>query len=207
MKLIRKYGFEALAVILGAAFGTMLLYLCIVKPEELMTRGTIMFALLFDGIALYYVLRKLWRTKWRARVMPSVQKIFEKLARALRLFQKKLGLAREDSKTVLKGKSTIIFDTKPINTQSKRAKKPAGWKNLQSDKERLGYLYRRMIDTNIHRGLPVFSCETPTEIRGKKNYGDCENQIFDLYIANRYKDDITLDRDMLDDLKKEVKNL
>ena len=204
---IRKYFFEALAILLGVAFVTMLLYLYFVNPDELMTRGTVMFGLFFDGIAIYFVLRKLWRTKWRARVMPSLQKAFEKIARIFRIVQTKLGISPKNGTTVLKGKSKIIFDTKTTVAQPKRLKKPAGWKNLQNDKERLGYLYRRMIDTNIHKGLPVFSSETPNEIREKKDFGDCENQIFDLYVANRYKDDISLDIDMLDDLKKEVKNL
>ena len=206
MKLIRKYGYEILASILGVAFVTMLAYLLIVKPEDIMTRGTVMFMMLFDAIAAYYVLRKLWRTKWRYRVMPSLQKAFEKIARAIRIFRQKLGIPEKEPKTVLRGKATISFDAKPVYEQAKRIKKPKGWKSLQTDRERLGYLYKRMIDTNIHQGVPIFSSETPTEIRDKKDYRDHENQIFDLYVANRYKNDVTVDRTVLDDLKKEMKN-
>ena len=53
MKWIKKYGYELLAGILGTAFATMLLYLLIVTPEDLMVRGTIMFGLFFDAIAIY----------------------------------------------------------------------------------------------------------------------------------------------------------
>ena len=63
-----------------------------------------------------------------------------------------------------------------------------------------------MIDGYINRGLPVFSFETPSEIKEKKEYKDCENQIFDLYVANRYKGEVSLDRETLNDLKKELKN-
>ena len=171
-----------------------------------MVRGTVMFGLFFDAIAIYYTLRKLWRTKWRQRVMPSVQKLLEKVARALKLFREKLGIPERKHHTVLKGKSKIFFDVKATNVQTKRAKKPSAWKSLQTDRERLGYLYRRMIDTNIHQGLSVFSSETPTEIRNKKEYRDVENQIFDLYVENRYKNNVTLDRIVLDELKKEMKN-
>ena len=206
MKQTRKCGYEILAFLLSIAFVTMVLYLYIVNPEDLNTRGTILFGILFDAIALYFVLRKLWRTKWRYRVMPSVQKILDKLARVFKIFRQKLGLPEREDQTVLGGKSKIYFDSKPINTQTKKAKKPSAWKNLHTDKERLGYLYRRMIDNTIHQGMPVFSSETPSEIREKKDYRDVENQIFDLYVANRYKDDVELDSDMLDDLKKEMKN-
>lgn len=206
MKWIRKYIYELLASILGTAFATMLLYLLIVKPEDLMVRGTVMFGLFFDAIAIYYTLRKLWRTKWRRCVMPKVQEFFEKIAKVLKLFREKLGIPETNHHMVLRGKSKIFFDVKATNVQTKRAKKPSAWKSLQTDRERLGYLYRRMIDTNINQGLPVFSSETPTEIKGKKEYRDVENQIFDLYVENRYKDDVTLDRIVLDELKKEIKN-
>ena len=206
MKYIRKYGFEILLSILGVAFAAMLLYLLIVTPEDLMMRGTVMFGLFFDGIALYFVLRKLWRTKWRYCVMPQVQKMLEKLARVLKIVRKKLGIPERNQQTVLKGKSKVFFDAKPTNEQVKRSKKAKGWKALQSDKERLGYLYKRVIDANIHQGVPIYSFETPSEIKSKKEYLDTENQIFDLYVANRYKNDVTLDRDVLDDLKKEIKS-
>ena len=51
MKWIKKYRYELLAGVLGTAFATMLLYLIIIKPEDLMVRGTVMFGLFFDAIA------------------------------------------------------------------------------------------------------------------------------------------------------------
>ena len=205
MKLIRKYGYEILASLLGVAFVTMLLYLVIVKPEDLYVRGTVMFGMLFDGIAIYYALRKLWCTKWRYRVVPAVQKIFEKIARVFKFFREKLGIKERNIQTVLRGKATIFFDANPIDSQTKRAKKPSAWKNLKTDKERLGYLYRRMVDANINQGLLVFSSETPTEIKDKKEYKEYENQIFDLYIANRYREDAMLNYVILENLKKKQK--
>ena len=77
---------------------------------------------------------------------------------------------------------------------------------MQTDKERLGYLYKRVIDSNIHQGVAIYSSETPSEIKNKKEYRGIENQIFDLYVENRYKDNVTLDRDLLEDLKKEIKS-
>jgi len=206
MKLIRKYGYEILASLLGVAFVTMLLYLVIVKPEDLYVRGTVMFGMFFDGIAIYYALRKLWRSKWRYRIAPVAQKVFEKLVRVFKIFRAKLGFESKDARTVLRGKVTVSFDAKLSTAATKRAKKPQGWGSLQSDRERLGYLYRHMIDQNISRGLPVFSSETPSEIKEKKSYKDCENQIFDLYVENRYREQVSLDREDLNDLKKELKN-
>lgn len=206
MKQIRKYAFEVLASILGIAFVTMLLYLVIVQPEDLMTRGTVMFCMLFDAIAIYYTLRRIWRTKWRYRVVPSMQKVFEKLIRMLKIVRKKLGIPERGEQTVLKGKSKIFFDTKGTVVQQKRSKKPVAWKNMQTDRERLGFLYKRVIDSNIHQGLPIYSSETPTEIQRKKEYGDVENQIFDLYVENRYKEDVALESEVLEGLKKEMKS-
>ena len=206
MKQLRKYGYEILLSLLGVAFGTMLLYLLLVMPEDLTTRGTVMFGMFFDGIAIYFVLRKLWRTKWRYRVMPKVQKILEKAARIFKIVRQKLGIPERRQQTVLRGKSKIFFDVKQTDTQTKRHKKQSAWKNLQTDKERLGYLYKRMIDTNINQGMPIYAHETPSEIKDKKEYQAVENQIFDLYVENRYKGEVTLNRAVLDDLKKEIKN-
>ena len=133
MKLIRKYGFEILLGILGVAFFTGTLYIILVMPEDLMVRGTIMFGLFFDGIAMYYVFRQLWRTKWRYRVMPALQKVFEKLAKVFKIIGKKLGIKEREPQTVLKGRSIIFFDTKPINEQTKRKKKPSAWKKWRSN--------------------------------------------------------------------------
>lgn len=206
MKQLRKYGYEILLSLLGVAFGTMLLYLWLVMPEDLITRGTVMFGMFFDGIAIYFVLRKLWRTKWRYRVMPTVQNILEKVARVFKIIRQKLGIPERSQQTVLRGKSKIFFDVKQTDPQTKRSKKQSAWKNLQNDKERLGYLYKRMIDANINQGLPIYSYETPSEIKGKKEYQAVENQIFDLYVENRYKGEVNLNRSVLDDLKKEMKN-
>ncbi len=206
MKQIRKYFFEILLGLLGVAFLTGVLYLILVMPEELMTRGTVMFALFFDGIAIYFVLRKLWRTKWRYRVLPAVQVMFEKLARVLKIVARKLGIKERGTQTVLGGKSKIFFDLTPKSEQVKKNKKGKGWKAMQSEKERLGYLYKRVIDTNINQGLPIFASETPSEIKEKKVFRDIENQIFDLYVENRYRDEVELDDDMLENLKKEIKS-
>ena len=206
MRWIKKYFFEILAIILGIAFIVMLLYYAIVMPEDVMVRGSVMFAIFFDGIALYFVLRRLWRTKWRYRVIPATQKILEKLARVLKIVAKKLGIKERAPQTVLGGKAKIFFDGKLEGDTAKRAKKKKGWKAMQSDKERLGYLYKQVVSTNISQGLPVFSSETPSEIREKKTYRDVENQIFDLYVENRYRDDVELDTDALEDLKKDLKN-
>ena len=137
--------------------------------------------------------------------MPQVHKIVEKLAHVFKILRKKLGIPERGDQTVLKGKSKIFFDIKISDTEVKRAKKLSAWKSLQTDRERLGYLYKRVVDTNINRGTPIYSFETPTEIKDKKEYHDVENQIFDLYVENRYKEDVTLDRIKLDGLKKEMK--
>ena len=39
----------------------------------------------------------------------------------------------------------------------------------------------------------------------KKEYQNVENQIFDLYVENRYKKEVTLERSVLDNLKAEMK--
>ena len=66
----------------------------------------------------------------------------------------------------------------------------------------MGYLYKSVIELNINHGLLVFSSDTPIEVKMKKEYETFENQIFDLYITNRYKDTLETDTDTLNELKK-----
>ena len=71
--------------------------------------------------------------------------------------------------------------------------------------ERLGYLYKHTVEFNVKHGLLASSSDTPIEIKMKKEYETHENQIFDLYITNRYKDSLEVDGYMIDELKKRLK--
>ena len=62
MRRLYNYRYEALAVLLGVAFLIMGFYLKIAYSAQQMYRSALFAVLVADGAALYFTLRKLWRS-------------------------------------------------------------------------------------------------------------------------------------------------
>ena len=202
MRTFQKYRYEFLAVVLTAALLILGFYLVMADFDANSARSALFTAFVADGVALYFIIRKLWRTKWKKIFLSSVQKIIAKIANRLAAFLEKR--IRGKKVTVLSGKTTVSFDFPLQELSKKKSPKPTKWKHLKSDRERLGYLYKHVVEFNINHGLLVFSSDTPIEVKMKKEYETFENQIFDLYIENRYKDTLEIDTLTLNELKKSI---
>lgn len=200
MRTFQKYRYEFLAVVLMAALLVLGFYLVMADFDANSARSALFTAFVADGVVLYFIIRKLWRTKWKKIFLSSVQKIIAKIANRLAAFLEKR--IRGKKVTVLSAKTTVSFDFPLQELSKKKSHKAIKWKHLKSDRERLGYLYKHMIESNINQGLLVFSSDTPIEVKMKKEYESVENQIFDLYIANRYKATLETDTLTLNELKK-----
>ena len=200
MRTIQKYRYESLAIVLTAALLVLGFYLVMADFDVNSVRSALFAAFVADGVALYFTIRKLWRTKWKKVFLSSVQKIIAKIAKRLTAFLEKRIISKKT--TVLSAKTTVSFDFPLQELSKKKSHKTTKWKYLKNDRERLGYLYKQMIEFNINHGLLVFSSDTPIEVKMKKEYETFENQIFDLYITNRYKDTLETDTDTLNELKK-----
>ena len=200
MKTIQKYRYESCAIAMTVTLLILGFYLIMDDSDESSVRSALFAVFVADGVALYFTIRKLWRTKWKKVFLSSVQKIIAKIAKRLTAFlEKKI---RSKKTAVLSAKTTVSFDFPLQELSKKKSPKATKWKYLKSDRERLGYLYKHMVEFNINHGLLVFSSGTPIEVKMKKEYESVENQIFDLYITNRYKDTLETDTDTLNELKK-----
>ena len=204
MKTLKKYCYELLALLLTATFFSIILYWLVADSTTQTIRAGLSVLLAADGVGLYFVLRQLWRTKWRNSFVGSVQKVVEKLAKRLLRFLEKRNIKKGKKATVLKGKTTVSFDFPLSNANEKKTKKAPKWKHLQTGREKLGYLYKQMIEQRIQRGQLVYSSDTPNEIKNKKDNACFENEIFDLYVEHRYQEAVQIPADTLDDLKKKM---
>lgn len=200
MRTIQKYRHESLATVLMIALLALGFCLANTDPDASSARSVLFVAFIADGVALYFTIRKLWKTKWKKAFLSSVQKLIAKIAKRLTAFLEKR--IRSKKTTVLSAQTTVSFDFPLQELSKKKTPKAAKWKHLNNDRERLGYLYKHVIEFNINHGLLVFSSDTPIEVSMKKEYEAFENQIFDLYIANRYTDTLETDSHTLDELKK-----
>ena len=202
MRKLYKYRYECLAVLLTVALFIMAFYLSFADSEERSARSALFAFFVADLVALYFTIRKLWRTKWRRLFVTAVQKIVAKIARRLITFIE--NRIREKKATVLSGKTTVFFELPTQEFDKQKAPKAVKWKKLNSDRERLGYLYKHMIENRIKHGSAIRSYNTPSEIRAQRENEDIEERIFELYIENRYKETIDTDTQTLDDLKSEL---
>lgn len=200
MKIFQKYRYECFAIVLTSAFSVISFYLGIADPAEKSVRSALFAACVADAIGLYFTLRKLWRTKWKKLFLTSVQKIITKIAKRLKFFIEKR--IKRKKKTVLSGKTTVTFDLSLQEFDKQKSHKAIKWKRLKNDRERLGYLYKHMIESKIKHGSVIYSSETPIEIKYKKENEIFEDQIFELYISNRYNSVVQIDADTLNELKK-----
>lgn len=200
MKGILKKRLEIFAIFLSVGFFTITLYTRTLPDESERIRIICRVLQTADIVGLYFVLRKLWLTKWKKKIITSMQQVFSKIIKKWMEIRNKWDAFREKDKKILSGKTTVSFDFYKDEAH-KSHKKVIKWKNLKSDIERLGYLYKHTVEFNVKHGLLASSSDTPIEIKMKKDYETYENQIFDLYITNRYKDSLEIDSNEIIKLK------
>lgn len=147
-------------------------------------------------LVLLVLLRQLWRKKWKYAFAQATQQLWAKagklFAQAFERFAKKWNLGGAGRQTTLYGKTTVRFDFGTAEKETKRAAKQPKWKNLQTDRERLGFLYRRMITEKIKTGTRVYASDTPSEARERSVNSATEDALFDCYTHVRYDERVEL---------------
>ena len=202
MKLLKKYRYELFALLLTVGLLKGVFYFASVDITEKASLSACFAFLIADAILLYFTLRKLWKTKWKKQLLQAAQKIISKIAKALMTFIEKRTGGKKT--TVLAGKTTISFDLPLQNQEKQKTPKAPKWKRLKTDREKLGYLYKHMIEHRINHGCKILSSETPTEIKKHGENEVFEEHIFSLYIDNRYQQTPKTDSETLEQLKKEL---
>ena len=141
-------------------------------------------------LVLLILLRQLWKKKWKYAFAQATQQLWAKAGKlfsgAFERFAKKWNLGGAGRQTTLLGKTTVRFDFGTAEKATKRAAKHPKWKNLQTDQERLGFLYRRMITEKIKSGTRVYASDTPSEAKARSVNSEPENVLFDCYTHIRY---------------------
>ena len=205
MKVLRKFWREISCTILFSLFLYSVSLWVNDPPKTALTRFIFML-LSFSDIAIFLMLlRQLWRKKWRPVVSRATSRIFGSAARFfMRIFErvsKKLGLGARTKKNVIGGKTQITFDQNVFEKEKISRKKAIKWKQLQSDRDRLRYLYRNMITHKIRGGERIHPADTPSEIEESCERDVFESELFSLYIDARYDERAELDADIIEKLK------
>ena len=185
MKKLWKLRFE-LSCLLSFTF---LFGICIYwvsnRPSAPFIRFLLSLALFAAAVLFVLSFRRLWKTKWKKALKTGIRKALVGVAKLFIHILEKWN-EKQQGKHILGGKTTLSFDFSVLEKEEKQPRKPRKWKQLQTNKERLRFLYRRMINERIEKGVPIYSYETPCEIQQKTEYEAHEEKLFALYINLRY---------------------
>lgn len=173
------------------------------KTLSYLVQGVLALVCLADVLVirkLYKRLKKKWKEaltkrakKLFARASMLLMKLMEKFDGVLRLFRR--------NRTVMGGKTTYSFD---FSTPEKKKKPPKApkWKQMETNRQKLGYLYYHLITRRLKEGMPAKSADTPLELQRRRENAPPEEQLFDLYVSTRYDERAKLSESELDELKK-----
>ena len=185
MKAIKKYGWEilclsSLLVILSIGF-----YWAGNQPTDPWVLFGLNAGLLLSAALLVISFIRLWKTKWKQALKEGIRKLLVGLATLFIVIAEKWNES-QNPKDRLGGTTSVSFDFSHLEKSEKKAQKPPKWKHLQTDRERVRFLYRAMMTERIKKGKLVYSNETPVELKQKQENEAHEEELFELYISCRY---------------------
>ncbi len=200
-----RYWRECSATVSFSFLCHLVMKLVVDRPSSSLGRFAYFALIIADLVITALLLRSLWRNKWKAAFAKTAQKLFESLSRlAIRLLDRifeRFGL--KSHQNIIKGKTEVIFDAVDGERNGRR-KKAKRWKHLESDRERLGFLYGSMITHRIKEGKRARSSDTPLELREREENTHTEEELFTLYIDARYDDRTEVKEETVMSLKRRL---
>ena len=175
------------------------------RPSTSLGRFLFFSVIIADIVLTLLFLRILWLKKWKSALAKASQKAFETLSRWVlklidRIFER-FGL--RSNQTIIKGKTEVIFDSVDGGRLDRR-KKAKRWKHMESDRERLRFLYGSMITHRIKEGKRARSSDTPLELCEREENTHTEEELFTLYIDARYDDRTEVKEETVMSLKRRL---
>ena len=155
-----------------------------------------------DGFVIRRLYKKL-KKKWAEAIAQRAKKLFARASMLLmKLLEKFDGVARlfRRNRATMGGTTSYAFD---FSTPAKKKKppKPPKWKQMESARKKLGYLYYHLITRRIKEGMPACSADTPLELQRRQENPPTEERLFDLYVETRYDERAELSEEELTQLK------
>ena len=205
MKLIKEYWREALLTVLLMGAVSLVYYWTVDRPDGVYEQSFMLLGVIGCLVGSFYLVKSLWRDKWRKVATRSLQRVFARLQRFFERFADRIGIKRVN-KSVLGGKTTVILHRTEEReaVSAGRSAKPPKWKHLANERERMRYIYRQMISGKLKRGARIFACDTPCEIMEKQENTSSEEALLEIYVEHRYDERSQPDGEEIERLKKEL---
>lgn len=196
MQGFKKYKYEILELIYIIA----LLLLITLSSEDPLIDLIFKLALVADVVLIISTLLRLWSTKWKHAVAKVARKVFVKAAEAFMRVLEALNL-RSKKKNILMGETRVIFNIERTERQKKDPLSKKKWRQLNSPRDRLRYIYKNTVSDQIKHGERIYSHNTPSELREREINGEGERAMFGLYASYRYDDRREPDEKEISELK------
>ena len=200
MKKLYRFRYEIGAGLSALALGAALFYGIYLRPTAPFPRFAVIVVTFVSALLLFRFLRALWREKWQEVASKGLQKLVEKVSNLFwKVFER--WIPTTGRKNVLGGTSTITFDFSSLTQREKKPKKSPKWKQMRTEREKLGFLYRHMIHQKQRCGLLAHPWDTPLELQQKEENQPHEDSLFSLYLQTRYDESATPNPDQIQSLK------
>ena len=204
---LTRYRTELLFFLFLALFSGVIALWTHFKPQNHYVQLCLALLLLSVGIPMYLLLRKMWREKLREPILSGIKKAFINASRIFMRAMSRLPIFRFRG-NVISGRTSVSYDLFSVSKNKGRRKekppKPPRWKDMSTARERLGYLYYRIITKHIKSGMVITAHETPHEISQRLESDTTEHEILTLYKSTRYDERKTLDEEKIIKLKEEL---
>ena len=186
MKKLLRWKWELLLLLLVGIMGGLLSYWLTANPTSSFVRFLLSVGIFADGGFAVLVLRRLWRDKWRQALAKGSRAIASGIAKLfLRLFER-WNLLAPTKRNQLGGKTTFSLDLSSFRTEKAIRHKPKKWRQLQSNRERMSFLYRHMMVEKLRHGFLANASDTPSELAQRGEHEAHETALFQLYTDLRY---------------------
>ena len=153
-----------------------------------------------DIVLMFSTLRKLWQHKWRKFVAKKAHDVIVRVVEFFLRVSGKWNLTNH-KKNVIFGKTEVEFNFERVEKQNQQKSKGKKWRQLETPRERLRYIYRQTVIKQIKHGERIYPQDTPKDLRDRDINQEGERAMFDLYTTYRYDERHEPDGKTVTDLK------
>ncbi len=206
--------FEKLVFILSLAFAAVcaVLYAVFFEKSTLRTLFMILFiaaALVFLFVLFIVAKRKKIATRIFSPLLNKIRAAYQKAAKKLKSFLPK---TRDEKKSYVLGKDEIklkfaFFSREKSEKRQKPKPKLPKYETLETDKDRVRYLYTAFLYRKAERGYRVDPALTPNELSADFAGSEEGKTLFEAYPSARYADaGEAIPKEMLEYLEKNIEH-
>ncbi len=151
---------------------------------------------------LFKTMRDIWRRELGSWIGLRLKMLVTRMVTIFTKYSNKFMLYFR-GKNVAEGKTEVRFDYSLFKTEKKKRErfKPPKWKDMKNGRQKLGFLYYKIISDRIDRGEDIYSSDTPSELKDSLDKSPLEEEIFGLYVRARYDEREYIDEDNVNKIK------